>query len=645
MTNNKLTFFQWILCFLGMLILQEKSFAQLSEGGIPPSFQFQTALRSRQATVQIPVTFNAKDLRMVDERQAQGTPLAVAKQIDVHYNPTNAGVWSTLPDRTVIWQFHLQAKGAIALMIYYSDFYIPEGGKLFLYNAYKTQILGAYTQHTHPTGGRFATEFVAGDELTFEYVAAPNREMPRIEIEAIGYGYNHLTVQNSSVSLRRSGSCEVNINCEEGDAWQNQKKGVCYMTQRINNRTYLCTGSLVNNTAQDLKPYILTAQHCECNDKLDVVATPEDMEQWVFYFHHERQECSNNSPLEMQKTMVGCKRVAATSINYESDGLLVLLKMAVPANYNVYYNGWDRRNQPAQSGVSIHHPVGDYKKISTFNTPAIHYTLKTGDGIIGDTNAHWNVTFDASPNGHGVTEDGSSGGPLFNENKLIVGTLSGGNSTCSKTDGLNIYGKVSYHWDKYKYSDTTRLDIWLDPGRSGVEFLAGRYHHAIEYKAPTIVSVTYTTSQHIAVLWDPPVYDQTLFSRPTGYHIYRDNIKIATVPPEPRRYLDDTPSHETFYQVSAFYGVDEGLRSESVSIKPVKSAPWLYPGIFENQVELVGYEYINRVEVYSATGQLFIRIDNPEQIIRTESLHSGVYFFRIYMDNNKTVNVVKGVKR
>jgi len=643
MANNKLTFFQWLFCFVGMLILQEKSFAQLSEGGIPPSFQFQPTLRSHAATVQIPVTFDVRELIQADKQQtAQGIPLAVATQIDVQYNPTNAGIWSRLPDGTVIWQFNLQAKGALALMIYYSDFYIPEGGKLFLYNTEKTQILGAYTLHTHPTGGRFATEFVAGDELTFEYVAAPTGEMPRIEIEAIGYGYNHLTVRNSSVSLRKSGPCEVNINCEEGDAWQNQKKGVCSMTQRIHNRTYLCTGSLVNNTAQDLKPYILTAQHCECNDKLDMVASPEDMEQWVFYFHHERQECSNNSPLEVSKTMVGCKRVAATSINKESDGLLVLLNRAIPQNYNVYYNGWDRRNQPARTGVTIHHPLGDYKKISTFNTPAIHTTL---DGYNGDVNAHWDVKFDATPNGHGVTDAGSSGGPLFNENKLIVGTLSGGSSTCSRPELRNLYGKVSYHWDKYNYSDTTRMDIWLDPIRSGDEFLAGRYHHAIEYKAPIIVSVTYTTAQHIAVLWEPPVYDQTQFSGPTGYHIYRDSIIIATVPPEPRRFIDDMPSHETFYQVSAFYGSNEGLRSESVSIIPVKSAPWLYPGIFENQVEIVGYEHINKVEVYGATGQLFLRIDNPDKLIRTESLHSGVYFFRIYLDNNETVKVVRGIKR
>ena len=43
--------------------------------------------------------------------------------------------------RRKIWQLRLQAKGAIALMLYYETFYLPEGGKLFIYNAEKTHLL------------------------------------------------------------------------------------------------------------------------------------------------------------------------------------------------------------------------------------------------------------------------------------------------------------------------------------------------------------------------------------------------------------------------------------------------------------------------------------------------------------------------
>ena len=137
----------------------------------------------------------------------------------------------------------------------------------------------------------------------------------------------------------------------------------------------------------------------------------------------------------------------------QSDGLLLLLNTPVPENYNVYYNKWDRRNRPLRSGVCIHHSKGDYKKISTYSKPGTHSTFVSDNDLKGDMHAYWNMTFNKTRNGHGVTEDGLSGSPLFNTDKLIVGTLTGGSSTCAKPEGLNLYGKMSYHWNKYTYSD------------------------------------------------------------------------------------------------------------------------------------------------------------------------------------------------
>ena len=46
-------------------------------------------------------------------------------------------------------------------------------------------------------------------------------------------------------------------------------------------------------------------------------------------------------------------------------------------------------------------------------------------------------------NGHGVTEGGSSGSPIFNQSKRIVGQLSGGSSTCNSPNYSDLYGKMS----------------------------------------------------------------------------------------------------------------------------------------------------------------------------------------------------------
>ncbi|MDR0756555.1 MAG: T9SS type A sorting domain-containing protein [Tannerella sp.] len=501
------------------------------------------------------MAFNVQDLKSIDDWQTEnmGLPLAVGTVIDKHYNLQNAGEWHTLPDGEKIWQLTIRATGAVALMLYYSEFYIPEGGKLFIYNTEKSHILGAYTSRTNPAGGRFATEFVAGDELTLEYVAAPSDETPRIEIEGVGYGYNNLFIRSDKVELR-AGACEVNVNCEEGDTWQNQKKGVCRMVQRIGSKEYLCSASLVNNTAQDLKPYILTAHHCSFGSS-ELTASEDDMAQWVFYFHYEREGCeASTSPVET-RTMTGCRKIAVSDINGRSDGLLLLLNEMIPQSYNVYYNGWDNRDTPAKSGVSIHHPQGDSKAISTFLSPVSHYTFESLDGIRCGLHAHWNAVFDATATGYGITERGSSGAPLFNENKLIVGTLTGGNSTCLDPGGLNLYGKMSYHWNKYPFGDTTRMDIWLDPLHSGAQSLTGRYHAGV-LPAPRNLEISYYDKK-VRLTWRAPDA-----GNPSAYHVYDNHLRVArTKDLSYGEELSDYGSHN--YSVSAVY--DNNNESEFIN--------------------------------------------------------------------------------
>ena len=94
----------------------------------PPSFQFAGSLRSEKLAEQVPVNFSVEDLKAVDAwRVSQGAPLRVAKSIPTSFDIADSGDWISLPDGSQVWQLHLQAKGAIALILYYSDFYIPKG--------------------------------------------------------------------------------------------------------------------------------------------------------------------------------------------------------------------------------------------------------------------------------------------------------------------------------------------------------------------------------------------------------------------------------------------------------------------------------------------------------------------------------------
>ena len=522
--------------------------AQISLGGTPPSFRYEQTLRSRAAAEKVAVNFSIADEKLVGSwRESEGlAPRCVSRLIDVQMTPQNAGAWTTLPDGQTIWQLEIEAEGAQALMLYYADFLIPEGGRLYLYNHDKSELLGAYTHATNPDGGRFATGFISGDAITLEYAPGPDGRQPRLEIEAVGYGYNlpegDRTWRQGAQLRRTAASCEVNVNCSEGDSWQNEKRGVCQMVQRINDRGYVCTGALMNNTAQDLKPYILTATHCG-QDATGVKATDEELRQWQFIFHKAYSTCRSDGQTTPTRSMVGCTRLASTPTHGGSDGLLLLLRQSIPEDYNVYYNGWDRSEQASAWGISLHHPQGDYMKISTYTRPLTSATFYGEGSLEGAPNAHWNAVFAQTDNGHGVTEVGSSGAPLFNSSHRIVGSLTGGTSACTKPEGDNLYGKLSYHWNKQAGTDT-HFDRFLDPTNSGVEVLDGRYHRSAS--APSGLKAVMDNGR-VRLTWTAPTS-----GAPRTYYIYRNQTKIGES--TTTSYIDATPGQGTLaYAVTAVY--------------------------------------------------------------------------------------------
>ncbi|MGE0077119.1 MAG: putative Ig domain-containing protein [Bacteroidales bacterium] len=517
-----------LLVFL--LVYGNALFAQISQGGTPPSFKFSgkewgDVLKAKQ----IAVDFTREELIAKDAKNKDnyGTPPRLAIAIPVELNMDNSGEWTTLPDGQEIWRLRIKAENAIAIILSYKNLFIPEGAELFLYNAQHTQVIGAFTLETNPTGGAFSTEMIAGDDIILEYVAAKSSTeeyKPIISIDEVGYCYNYVNVKyltngKSDSKYGESSSCMININCSEGNDWQVEKRGVARMLMYITNGSsgtgwYYCSGTIINNTAQDLTPYLLSANHC-----LDA-ASAADLLKWQFLFGYESPTCEDANPTTTH-TIVGAYLRATSPIKGGSDGLLIELASEIPSEWNVYYNGWDRRNIVTDgTGVGIHHPAGDIKKISTYNS----YGTSTWPGEnIGATDAHWLLTFVSTENGHSVTEGGSSGSPLFNANHLVIGTLTGGNSSCSNSNGSNYYGKLWYHWDQYGDSPDNQMKTWLDPLDLGVETLEG-----IDYN-PTSPRVTIDKKK---ITFDGDVNTSTPADTivVTGYNLTKE---ITAVTPSP----------------------------------------------------------------------------------------------------------------
>ncbi|MCK4569023.1 MAG: PKD domain-containing protein [Bacteroidales bacterium] len=448
-----------VLAALSLSLTQSLQ-AQRSVPGVPQSSLYENLSEKidyRELEAPDMTVIRAEDL-------AKPLPYRAGVSVPVNLSIDNSGEWTDLPDGGRIWRLSLEVEGALALGVYYDNFWLPFGGELYLYNEEKTNIIGAYTEENNNPDCVFSNQLVEGDVVILEYYQPAGQSIePLISISEVSYTYRGVYFESSP---ERGGAawCMININCSpEGDNWQDEKRGVVKQFMKIGYAYYLCSGSLINNTEQDMTPYLLTAFHCGEG------ASIADLNVWVFYFNYESSTCAGNwGPSNY--TMTGCTKRAEGGYTTGSDFLLLELKTNVPASYSAYFNGWDRTNIGADSGVNIHHPMGDIKKISTYN-----YQLTSSQWNNNGVLSHWKTYWAETPHGTSITEGGSSGSPLFSQDGLVVGDLTGGPADDCNNPSYSLYGKVYWSWDKMGPASSQRLKPWLDPGDYGPERWEGTY--------------------------------------------------------------------------------------------------------------------------------------------------------------------------
>ena len=448
-----------------------KAECQLTLGGTPPSFSYNLP-RDLSGKTQV----SPPDLTITRQEDViYPSPYRFGIVLPVDVSPDHSGNWTTLPDGIQIWRATVSSPGALALSAYFDRFHIPDGGKLFIYNSDKSQVIGAFSSMNNSRSGFFSTELIAGDEMTLEYVQPKGSDqVPQLHLNEITFAYRGVGFLDKNVySPGAAGNCEVNVNCPEGIDWQDQKKGVTRIHVKRDGHTYWCSGSLVNNTKIDNVPYILTANHCGYN------SSAQELQQWVFYFNYESPDCVATGYPDLE-SLVGAtlKAHSGDQLTVGSDFYLVRMNENIPDSFHVFYNGWSRSEDfPSPSGVGIHHPGGDLKKISTYKNALESSTWMGNPGL-----THWQVVWAQTISGHGVTEGGSSGSPIFDNNGRIVGTLSGGESLCDSIhlNSPDYYGKFSWAWQSDGNDSTSRLKDWLDPGSTNLYILDGRYTDSVD---------------------------------------------------------------------------------------------------------------------------------------------------------------------
>lgn len=512
---NKLSLILILLFIFSMSV-----FGQISTNETPYSL-----LAKEDTRQQNTIKLKSPNMQQITKEDAindrNGGLERISVPISVSFNMEKNGEWRRLSNGNSLWSLSLSVVGAKSLDFVFDKFWLPEEGKFFIYNPNTGESIGAITSQ-FLKGNRnkpddFSTGIILGDKMILEYYQPKYvKEKPIISISTVYYGYRYVE-EYKNKAFGNSQGCEININCNEGQAWQKEKEAVARIYVKTPTGGGWCSGSLINNTSNNLEPLFLTANHCF--DKYFDALGNTNLSQWIFYWHYEHPNC-NNSSLEPTKYSTLGAEIKANNEN--SDFALLRLKQDPRelSNFTPYYLGWDRTDNSGVGAVGIHHPSGDVKKISIeYNTPN-KVTFSAGYGWY---NAYcWRVIWDK-----GTTEGGSSGSPLFNSNHKVIGQLYGGNASCSNTTGHDNYGRFDISWTGDNNSDIRRrLDHWLDPNGTGTTVLEGKSCYEILGSNTICNQKTYTIDlpAGITVHWSTSNNKlQLLSGQGTGTAIFKKN--------------------------------------------------------------------------------------------------------------------------
>ena len=444
--------------FLSFVLITSFSFSQVTNEGEPASWTLNLETDNIQEKL-----MPSFDMDRVAEEDAEndgvkGIPWRFGYSHSVDLGLED-GTWTDLENGDRVWRMLISSPGAISLNFIFDDFFMPEGGSLYLYSDDREDLLGAYTSVQNQENRMLGTWLVYGDKVWLEYYEPQNVSgMGSINISKITHGYRNADKRPQEKGLNDSGDCMLDVDCNIGDDWQAQKEHNKRAVALIVMNNSLCSGTLINNTSNDGTPFFLTADHCMEGNNPSTVA-------FLFDWISPTPQCAtyNNSQNGSQNMSVSGSILRAA--DPLSDFALLEITQSIPSSWNRVYAGWDRSGQIPGYAVGIHHPSGDIMKVSReSNSPdKINYTDLYA-WRIGSASGGWE---------YGATEGGSSGSALFDPVGRIIGQLCCGASGCTAlTDNgqSDLYGRMDRSWTGAG-SPSTRLSDWLDASGTGQTYV------------------------------------------------------------------------------------------------------------------------------------------------------------------------------
>lgn len=448
-----------VLAVITLFLTGYTAKAQMSYGGEP--YSFKNTISQVVTTIEVEA-LDAEALLAQDAAiTGKDHPLRIGVTKDVNYSMENSGRMDMLSDGGRVWRIAFHMEDATFTSMNFSKFNIPDGAELYLYTPDREYVIGKFINKSQMEDGTFYPQELPGEDIVVEYYEPANAAFQgELVINQISQGYyDFFHIKDIEGGLGNAeGTCHPNAICYD-DTWHDQINSVVCYTMTSGGYVYMCSGAMVNNTARNGKQYLLSANHCY------------ESGTWKFYFKYQATTCSGSNG-SILKTATGYTLLAKDDGNSSSDFMLVEITGPINTAYDVFLAGWDNSSSVPTNPTScaaIHHPGGDIKK---FSIPQ-----NVNNGSFSGYGKFWLTNWATAT---GATEQGSSGSPLFNKNKLIVGQLYAGSSSCSNPTGWDLYGKLSNSWTNNNNSNNAKkLKPWLDPNNSGNTTLQGEYLNSV----------------------------------------------------------------------------------------------------------------------------------------------------------------------
>ena len=329
-----------------------------------------------------------------------------------------------------IWTLTIESKGASSIGFSFNKFRLPNGARLYISNHDGSVLYGPVTKDAIAEQKKFTTNIIHGEQVSI-FLFEPNSQKGKSELE-ISKLY-HGTI---NIAPGTKDNCRIHVPCVSG--WDLEADATGSIKGEDDDYYYFGSGALVMTTNCSYKGYFLTAKH-----------VIDNCENFTVTFFKRLTTCDGNETY----STITCNNVVLRASWANTDMALMEILDLPTNNGRIAWLGWDRTGMNSNNNATIHYPYDDtanisidYDNLSTYNT---HYWLTTLD--------------------MGIMAGGSSGAPLLNQNRRIIGQERGciGN-TPTECDQINsIFGKFSLSWTGGG-TDDTRLSNWLDPNNTGI---------------------------------------------------------------------------------------------------------------------------------------------------------------------------------